>query len=71
MHDYIREQLQREMTRKEFLQILTGILLSVFGFHNLLALLSGHAAGSTRPSSAVDSLLGDSRHGFGSRKFGD
>jgi hypothetical protein len=66
MRDYLREQLQREITRKEFLQILGVLLLSVFGVHNFVNIIAGNFPGSKskRRSGTPAS------HGFGSSKFG-
>ncbi|HEX6461745.1 MAG TPA: hypothetical protein VFZ58_00535 [Candidatus Saccharimonadales bacterium] len=60
--DIQKKLLAKQMTRREFLQFLTGSLLVLFGLGNLLALM-GHvkktAVGEQHAS-----------HGFGSRKFG-
>lgn len=67
MRDYLREQLQREITRKEFLQIFGVLLLSVFGVHNFVNIIAGNfpgAKGRHRSNGAPAS------HGFGSSKFG-
>jgi len=59
-----KELLDKEVTRKEFLKYGAMILLSLFGLHNIINLLSGNS----------HSLSGSNReatHGFGSRKFGD
>jgi hypothetical protein len=65
MRDYLREQLQREITRKEFLQILGVLLLSVFGVHNFVNIIAGNLPGAKHRSSH-----GRASHGFGSSKFG-
>ena len=69
MRENLREQLNTEITRKEFLQYSAGALLMVFGLHNLFNLLSGNRVIEkhilmTPPSPA------DGHGGFGSRKFG-
>jgi hypothetical protein len=71
MRDYLRDQMQREITRKEFLQILTGVMLSVFGFHNIIALLSGKSPVTQHILGEPTDGSKDGRHGFGSSRFGD
>ena len=61
--DFRNRLLNKEMTRKEFLQYTVGALLVVFGFGNLLSLLTHRVKDKVSPGD-------DSRHGFGSRKFG-
>jgi hypothetical protein len=63
----LREKLNTEITRKQFLQYLGSALLIVFGFHNLLSLLNGNNEVVKRayvPQTATN------HNGFGSRKFG-
>lgn len=66
MRDNLREQLNVEITRKQFLQYMTTVALMVFGLNNLVSLLTsgkiGVHPGTARP--------GDERDGFGGRKFG-
>lgn len=64
MRDNLREQLNKEMTRKQFLQYLTGALLMVFGLHNLVSLLTGS-------KHIIVQQEAQGRHGFGSRSFGN
>jgi hypothetical protein len=68
MRDNMREQLNTEITRKQFLQYLAGALLMVFGLNNLLSLLTGgkteHHVWHQGAPVATD------HSGFGSRKFG-
>lgn len=60
--------LQKEMTRKEFLQYMVGLLIAVFGFSNLVSVLSGlRDSPNGRPQPLIND---DGLHGFGSRKFG-
>lgn len=66
MREYLREQLNKEMTRKQFLQTLAGLMLAVFGFHNLLNFLG--ASGNPHTSSHGKATDPD---GFGSRSFGN
>jgi hypothetical protein len=66
MREYLREQLNKEMTRKQFLQAMAGLLLAVFGFHNLVNFLTSstgsHTTSQHPPATDPD--------GFGSRRFG-
>jgi hypothetical protein len=64
MRERFREQLQKEMTRGQFLQIMAGLLLSIFGFNNLLALF-----GSNEKSAKTASAASQNQY-FGTRKFG-
>jgi len=64
MRDNMREQLNKEMTRKQFLQYLAGALLMIFGFNNLMTLLLGNKSQRILLQPETD------RSGFGSRKFG-
>jgi hypothetical protein len=64
MRDNLREQLNTEITRKQFLQYMGGALLMVLGFNNLLSLLSSHKVGE-HPT-----LIPYNHDGFGPRKFG-
>jgi hypothetical protein len=68
MRDNMRDQLNTEITRKQFLQYLGGALLMVFGFHNLFSLLTGGRAEHHvwHQGAPIDTT----QHGFGSRKFG-
>ena len=67
MRDSFREQLNKQMTRKEFLQWLFAALLAIFGFHNLIALLTGTSSHTSRPlgGQPVQDVTG-----FGTRRFG-
>lgn len=64
--DIHKKLLQKEMTRKEFLQFAGGSLFVVLGLTNLGALLHHFTkiADNPRP------LTPEASHGFGSRKFG-
>jgi len=66
MRDNMREKLNTEITRKQFLQYLAAALLTVFGLHNLLSLLSGNRD--------IQHVLvpnaGTDHNSFGTRKFG-
>jgi len=65
MRDSLREKLNTEITRKQFLEYLAAAALALFGLNNLLSLLSG----AKLPRTVV--VQGDSNpDGFGSRKFG-
>jgi len=67
MRENLREQLNTEITRKQFLQYMTGALLMVFGLNNLISLLTGS-------KSVQHTMLlpptSDGPDGFGARKFG-
>ena len=41
MRDELRERLQKEVTRKQFLQYMFGTLLLVLGLSNLVSVLNG------------------------------
>lgn len=59
--------LQRELTRKEFLQYMLGFFVVALGISNFLATikkLETHGVKSTIPQTTTRS------HGFGSSKFG-
>jgi len=64
--DVQKKLLEKEMTRREFLQFAGGSLLVLFGLGNLMALLM-HMKKTVEPTVAQNT---DTRHGFGSRKFG-
>lgn len=63
----MRPILGKQMDRKQFLQFMGTALIAVFGFSNLMSLLRDP---KTHHNGALDTDLSDSRHGFGSRKFG-
>ncbi len=64
MKQSIREQLQKEMTRKQFLQLMTLAVLSILGVNNVLGLLGKFT--KNQPTVAQQA----EPHGFGSSKFG-
>jgi len=66
MRDNLREKLNTEITRKQFLEYLAAAVLALFGLSNLLSLLSGAKPGRT----IVVHDGGSNPDGFGSRKFG-
>ena len=67
MRGSLREQLNTEITRKQFLQFMAAALLAVFGLNNLISLLTGsHDVQRVLVPGASD----NNRHGFGSSKFG-
>lgn len=68
MPENLREQLNAEITRKQFLQYLTGTLLMVFGLHNLVALFTGGKVIEKRI--LVPGSGSDMANGFGARRFG-
>ncbi|MEJ0073272.1 MAG: hypothetical protein WDN27_04310 [Candidatus Saccharibacteria bacterium] len=66
-NEKMREQLNTEITRKQFLQYMAGATLMVLGFNNLFSLLSGHRS--------IQHVMhhydgGDLEASFGSRRFG-
>lgn len=65
MIEHTNKLLQKEVTRKEFLQCVAGGLIFVFGFHNLLSLLQRY-----RQADQVQPHQTDALSGFGTRKFG-
>jgi len=66
MRDDLRDQLAKEITRKQFLQYMAGAVLTIFGFGNLINLLTGGKHAHHLLGGTVD----NNRHGFGSSKFG-
>lgn len=66
MKNEIQERLTQELSRKQFLQLIGGALLMVFGFNNLVALLLGKKPGH---NVFIQQSI-EARHGFGSSKFG-
>ena len=68
MRDNMREQLNTEITRKQFLQYMAAAALALFGLNNLLSLLTGNHRDVQRI--LVGSQNTDTHDGFGSRKFG-
>lgn len=65
MRDNLREHLNTEVTRKQFLQYLGGALLLVFGLNNLVSLLTGK-----KIEHHVLPQTNDAHEGFGARRFG-
>ena len=62
----MREKLNTEITRKQFLQYMGTAFLMVFGLNNLVSLLTG-----TKPKHLfMDHGSTEGAHGFGSSKFG-
>lgn len=62
-----KELLAKQMTRKEFLQIIGVGILTVFGVSNFLSLLGSRSQPTVRSREVASN---DSSRGFGSRKFG-
>lgn len=62
MHNQVKELVDKEMSRKDFLKFMAGGALVLFGVNNLLSyfLQSKSPSSQNLPTS----------HGFGSRKFG-
>jgi len=66
MRDNLREQLDKEITRKQFLQYMAAAMLTMFGLNNLVSLLTGN-----KPQRIVIETQPQTNHdGFGTRKFG-
>jgi len=65
MRDDLREKLNTEITRKQFLQYMTAAVLMIFGLNNLIALLTG-----SRPDQHLLPPSPGETDGFGSRRFG-
>jgi hypothetical protein len=64
--DLRKKLLEKEMTRKEFLQFAGGSLLVLLGLTNVLALFS-HLSRSVESPKVAST---EASHGFGSHKFG-
>jgi hypothetical protein len=62
-----KKLLQKNMTRKEFLQLIGGSVVVLFGFSNLIALVE-HLSKTTTTADVNE--VSTASHGFGSRKFG-
>jgi hypothetical protein len=58
-----RALLAREMTRKEFLQVVGASLVVLLGLPNFLKMMQ-------RPEASADTQQDEAEHGFGIRKFG-
>jgi len=68
MRDEIRERLETEVTRKQFLQYLFGALLMVLGIANLLSMLGGTKV--IEKHIFLPGQNGTNASGFGTRRFG-
>ena len=64
----IKEQLAKEVSRKQFLQFLTAGVISVFGFSNILGMFIGHKQGGHHTTIVIGGS--DKTNGFGASKFG-
>jgi hypothetical protein len=68
MHgENMREKLNTEITRKQFLQFLAGATLMVFGLDNLVSLLTGQ---KFQKHVYINGQNPDASRGFGTSKFG-
>ncbi|HSX05826.1 MAG TPA: hypothetical protein VLF69_05125 [Candidatus Saccharimonadales bacterium] len=67
MHARMRDQLNTEITRKQFLQYLAGAVLMVLGLENLISLLTG---GKFERRIVYVNQPGANADGFGTRRFG-
>jgi hypothetical protein len=65
--DFRTKLLAKHMNRQEFLQLLGGSLLVLFGLGNLIALM-GHVKKTALNDNNEQTEA--TSHGFGSRKFG-
>lgn len=63
-----KELLQKQMSRKEFLQIVGMALLTIFGVNNLISLM---LRGNQQPQNVTQAGKVPTSHGFGSRTFGN
>ena len=61
-----KKLLQKELTRREFLQFLGGAIVIVIGFGNLITLMK-HFTKTAEPDKVANT---DTNNGFGTRKFG-
>lgn len=69
MWDDLHKKLsQKDMTRKEFLQFMGGSIVLLFGFGNLISLITHFKKTAELPKVAEMNI--EASHGFGSRKFG-
>jgi hypothetical protein len=68
MREAMRDKLNTEITRKQFLQYAAAALLTVFGLNNLLSLLLGHGRDTRTMYVPGGPTL--EQNGFGTRKFG-
>ena len=68
MREGLREKLNTEITRKQFIQYIGIGLLMLFGLHNFLQLLGSNKHGT---HGSLFPTLGDSADGFGTRRFGE
>jgi hypothetical protein len=60
-----KDMLSQEITRKQFLQLIVGSSLLLFGFGNLMSFFK-HITGMRNPAGTTPLA----NHGFGSSKFG-
>lgn len=67
MNKNINDLLDRDISRKEFLQFIGGGIIVLFGLQNLINYLSHYNPGSSDPTKQPS----ETRHGFGSSKFGN
>jgi hypothetical protein len=67
MRDTMREKLNTEITRKQFLQFMAAAVLTVFGLNNILALLGGNR---DIHQVLVPGAANTDNNSFGTRKFG-
>jgi hypothetical protein len=68
MHgENMRDKLNTEITRKQFLQYMAGAALMVFGLDNLVSLLTGH---KVQKHIYLPGQNSQAIHGFGTSKFG-
>lgn len=58
--------LEKQMSRKEFLQLVGSSFVVLFGFANVISLWDRF----TRPQQPSQVITTEASHGFGSRKFG-
>lgn len=68
MQSDLREHLNTEITRKQFLQYMAGAALMVFGLSNLISLFQGTRTIERRV--LVGTPGADGHSGFGTRRFG-
>jgi hypothetical protein len=64
--DLHKKLLQKQLTRREFLQFLGGALVIAIGFGNLITLVKHFTKTAETPEVAST----DTDKGFGTRKFG-
>ena len=65
MNEKYQELVEREVSRKDFIKLIGGGIIALIGMSNFISYLAHfHRTGTPKPTI-------ESRHGFGSRTFGN